>query len=321
MAVPVSIELTSDALGLGGDPINVAKNGDAVEADRPGQLVMSTDANVGSILTIQADGTAGAGEELNPLLVTVTARTHLDTQLNIPAGADFQAGVIYLSDDNNDLPIEGLGVRAFGIDMDPASATYAQRYVNPAYVALNGHGFQLEGSKEISGGFNYVDWNDFAAEQPTEPGNTPPHVDEDVMFDFNNADVVVPVDGVSFLLTKIKAGDETMDLAVDLTVTLVGGATQSWSFEYASDDPCVFTLLDGYDDVLVLDLGCPSLGFGPNDILDSVVIGARDDPADPLNGTDEHFLINGFSVDYTNVPEPATMSLLALGGLAVLKRK
>jgi hypothetical protein len=72
------IELTTDALGLtlGSEPkgINHQGNDSYVEADRPGQLITSTAANVGSVLTIQSDGTAGSGTGANPLLVTVTAR-------------------------------------------------------------------------------------------------------------------------------------------------------------------------------------------------------------------------------------------------------
>jgi hypothetical protein len=154
--------------------------------------------------------------------------------------------------------------------------------------------------------------------------STPPHVDEDVTFDFNDDAVAVAADSVVFLLTKVKAGSGPMDLAIELTYTLVGGTEQTITFEYASDAPDVFSLLPGYTDVLMLNMGGASLGFLPTDLLDSVTIGARDDPADPLNGTDEHFLINGFSVDYeevTNIPEPATMSVMAIGALSLIKRR
>lgn len=148
-----TITLTTDALGLGGTDINYGKNGTAVEADRTG-LFMSYDNNVGSVLTIQADGTAGAGSIANPLLVTVTARAHLDVVSGLPADHDIYAGVITLSDGSDTFNQEGLGVRAFGIDLDTDSVNYGKRYVNSAYTDSNVHGFQMEGSKEISGGTN-----------------------------------------------------------------------------------------------------------------------------------------------------------------------
>ena len=55
--------------------------------------------------------------------------------------------------------------------------------------------------------------------------------------------------------------------------------------------------------------GIPELQ--PGDLVDSFVIGARDESADPEAETDEHFLINGFTVDATPVPEPAALALLA----------
>ena len=174
IADTITIELTTDALGLGSTEINYAGNDSAVEADRPGKLVTSTTANVGSVLAIQTNALAGPGDMVNPLLVTVTARTHMDVKTGLPAGYDFQAGVITLTDKDNDLPKEGLGVRGFGIDLDPASPTYARRYVNPDYIATNGHGFQMEGSKEVSGGVDKEAWADFIADRPIPPKNTPP---------------------------------------------------------------------------------------------------------------------------------------------------
>ena len=174
IADTVSIELTTDALGLGSTEINYAGNDSAVEADRPGKLVTSTTANVGSVLTIQTNGLAGPGDLQNPLLVTVTARTHMDVKTGLPGGYDFQAGVITLTGKDNDVPEEGLGVRGFGIDLDPASPAYARRHVNPSHTGTNVHGFQMEGSKEISGGVDEEAWADFIAGRPIPPKNTPP---------------------------------------------------------------------------------------------------------------------------------------------------
>ena len=126
----VSITLTAGELGLGGNNINYTGNNSAVEADRPGKLVTSTANNVGSVLTIQADGTAGSGTMANPLFVTVTAQSHLDIQTGLPAGYDIHGGVITITKDSGrdgGDKKRGLGVRAFGINKNTG-----KRYVNPS---------------------------------------------------------------------------------------------------------------------------------------------------------------------------------------------
>ena len=329
----VSITLNSDALGLGSDDINYASNDSAVEADRAGKLVTSLAANVGSVLTIETTGLAGPGDATNPLLVTVTARTYMDVQINLPAGYDFQAGIITLTNDGGEIWKEGLGVRAFGIDL-AAGPNFARRYVNPDYVATNSHGFQMEGSKEVSGGkevsndpdVDVTAWDYFAGNRDAVPSNSPPHVDEDVTFDFNNAAVAVPAESIKVLLTKIKAGsdEDPFDLALDLKINLVGGTCITKSYDYLSEATDVFslptdaTLVGHKEGVIVVDFSGASLGLEATDIIDSFVIGARDDPADDPKGTDEHFLINGFIAE---IPEPTTLSLLVLGGLSILARR
>ena len=94
------ITLTTGQLGLGGSNINHTGNDSAVGADITGKLVTSATNNVGSVLTIQESGVAGPGTGSDPLLVTVTARSHLDIQTNLPAGYDIHGGVITLTADN-----------------------------------------------------------------------------------------------------------------------------------------------------------------------------------------------------------------------------
>jgi len=315
-----SISLTAPALGLGGDKINADGNGDPVEADRPGQLVTSTAANIGSVLFVQRDNTAGPGVPGNPLLATITARSHLDIVDDLPPGAEIHAGVITLTDGSKALKDEGLGVRAFGLDVNQASPNYGKRYVNPAYLNVdNETGFQMEGSKEVSGGVDFTSWMDFIDGHDDPPGNDPPHVDEDVKFDINDAELNIPANSIRVLLTKIKAGgkgDDDMVLAVDLTINLVGGGQIFNSYGFISDAPDVFTQPE--DGVIQIDFSGASLGLTFQDEIDSFVIGARDDPVDPEAPTDEHFLINGFSF----IPEPTTLSLaLVLMGVAACRRR
>jgi len=313
VAGPVMIELTTDALGLGSTKINHQHNGDPIEADRPGQLITSTAANVGSVLTIQTDGTAGPGTVINPLLVTVTARTYLDIQDNLPADYDIHAGAITLTKKNNDLPKEGLGVRAFGIDTDINSDSYGKRYVGD-------NGFQVEGSKEVSGGVDSSDWFDFVNRSDSPPDNSPPHVDEDVTFNFNHNKVLVKADSIKVLLTKTNP-KEMYNLGLELAAILVDGTEYSLSLGKISDAGDNY--LPGFSEfaagVLEVDLGVV-LGLDSS-AIDRFVVGARDDIADDPKGTDEHFMINSFYADCTVIPEPATLMLLGFGGLVLRKKR
>ena len=288
-----SIKLTSDALGLGSVKINDAGNDTYVEGDRPGKLVTSTADNIGSVLYIQSNNLAGGGSTTDPAphpvsnLVTVTARSHMDVQDDLPENYDVHAGVITLTSHNtskDELSKEGLGVRAFAID-----SSTGRRYDDG-----EGKGFITEGSKHVSGGVDVTSWLDFLSGNPSPPHNSPPHVDEDVLFNFNNDLFFVAADSVKVLLTDIKAGSGPFDLALDLTIDLVGGSRVKMSYDYLSDAPDVFSLYSTYDNVIEVDFSGDSLGLSSTDLIDSFIIGARDDPADGPKETDEHFFINGF---------------------------
>ena len=289
-ATTVSIKFTTDVLGLGSSDLNA---GSVVDPDQIG-FITSTTTGEGSILWVQADGTAGPGTALNPLLVTVTAKTRSDVVNGLPAVHDYHAGVLYITDESSGTPDgkdEGLGVRAFKVD-----GTTALREIDP------GTGLPLltiEGSKEISGGTDDPDYD------PMNP-NGAPHVDEHVNFDFNPT-LVPYATSVEVILSKFDS-DEIVDLHVELTTgTIIDLAyletTDTSIFELVGDDVWKFKFS-----------GVP--GLSSADLIDSFWISANDNK----NGaTAEHFLITGLYADV--VPEPSTIALLCLGGLMALRAR
>ena len=303
-AAPISIKLTSDALGLGSSDINKEKT---VDPDVPGKLITSSTTGEGSILTIQESGLAGPGTGSDPLWVTVTAKTRLDT-VNYPLFSgdprDYQAGVIYISKESSDLPDgkkEGLGVRAFKVD------SAGMRTYKDGLAEL----IEVEGSKPVSGGTGPDTFD------PLKP-NGAPHVDEAVFFDFNP--VNVDARSVEVLLSEIKVGGgQPGDLMIDLTINLMSGSTLQ--FTDLGPDPLntsIFEQVDTtYDKLWKLKFSGLG-GLGAGDLIDYFEIHA----IDPLVGgqtlaTAEHFLITGF----TAVPEPATLALFGLGSLVLIHKR
>jgi len=312
-------ELTGDALGFGGSK-NYGGNNTVVEADVAGKFVTGTN-GVGSILYIQSDGDAGQ----SGLLTTVKARTHMAVQTGVPAGSDIHAGIITLSAGGTSLSGQGLGVRAFTIDTIGTAATnsnFGKRYLD-----------RMEGSKEVSGGTSPflpsdtydTDWDAFVADGGSNPSNNPPHVDEDVIFNFNNDLYNIAAGSVSVLLTKFDNRTKNLDndpmrMGLDLTVNLKGGTTisRSWGdisgLAGTSDtiESGLFSLYGGYDDVVQVDFSALT-GITSTSIIDSFIIGARPDNIDGNSETDEHFLINGFYADVQHVPVPGAVLLGAIG--------
>jgi len=142
----VSINFNSTALGLGAGPINDGGDGSAVvDADVPGLVTGAVGSGIGSVLSVQESGVAGPGSVLDPLILTVTAKSHLDTL--IPSWPDWNAGVLYITEETERDKNEGLGVRAFTVD--PATG---QRVLEPSTGRA-----RIEGSKEISGGTETFD--------------------------------------------------------------------------------------------------------------------------------------------------------------------
>jgi hypothetical protein len=276
-AQPVSVKLTTNALGLGTSEFN---GGTSVSADVAGKIITSPVTGQGSILTVQRSGVAGPGTPADPLLVTITARTHLDTVSGLPASHDFTAGVIYLSVESSQLPDgadEGLGVRAFTV-----SNTTGIRTLDASNRA------RIEGSKEVSGGTGPT------AFVPGGSNNGPPHVDEDVLFTFNPA-LNVKADTVEIVLSKFESTDR-----IDLEVALASGVTTTLLFE-GTANTALFQAISATAKVWKVRIaGVP--GVGPLDILRTVRVRAVDDRPSSPSGTAEHFLISGIRGDLVPCP-------------------
>ncbi|MBA7609402.1 hypothetical protein ES703_16593 [subsurface metagenome] len=285
-AVPTSITLTSDALGLGSANINA---GSIIDPDVPG-FITSTTTGLGSILSIQTDGNAGFGTVAHPLLVTVTARTRLDILSGLPSSNDYQAGVIYISNESTNLPDgrgEGLGVRAFGVD------EFFIRDISSGRA-------QIEGSRHVSGG------TDATRDLTDPPFNGPPHTDEDVTFNFDPF-WLVDAQSVVVLLSEFEPTD-----VIDLNIELRSGTIIDFLSLDTSDSS--FMQVDPtYNRLWELEFSGLS-GLGSGDLVDNFTIRAIDDDPENPRGTAEHFWITGITADVTPIPAP---SAVILGGIGV----
>jgi hypothetical protein len=327
-ATTVGIILTADELGLGTSDIN---DGSTVDVDIAGKLVTAPSGtantnlsavlaslgypiiNTGSILNIQQSGVAGSGTVLDPLLVRVTAATHLDQTVGAPpswggTSREFQSGVIYLSDDNGDTSPtgEGLGVRAFTVTENADPSLAGNRI-------LSGGLAQIEGSKEVSGGTDCtVIGGNKAAECAVNFNelNGAPHVDELAFFDFTVGSGTWDAKNFSFVLTVFGSTDRYW-----VHVDYEGGScdeqfnttTGSGAAGYSSSNLTVNSAnFTG---------GCAGIPAGAK-LLDYYIRAVETDTTNPDLSTAEHFLINGFTVNSPTVEavaEPATLLLFGTG--------
>jgi len=294
-ASTVSIKLTSQGLGLGTSNIN---HGNIVDPDVPG-FYTSGNTGEGSVLQIQTDGLAGPGTIINPLFVTVTAREHLDITSGLPASHDFQAGIITISNEDSATPDgskEGLGVKAFTVGTD------GLRVLDNATGRA-----KIEGSKHVSGGTDVSVYN---AGSP----NGPPHVDEDVTFDFN------PLFSVNANDIEVFLSDfETTDI-IDLSINLTNGTFTDLLFLGTGAGSGIFENLGDKLWKLKFD---GLAGLSDNALVDSFTIRANDDDPNDPRGTAEHFFITGLTSEANPVPIPGAIYLLGSGliGLAGLRKK
>ncbi|MHC4337344.1 MAG: PEP-CTERM sorting domain-containing protein [Planctomycetota bacterium] len=296
-AVPISIKLTAEGLGLGNSDINKEKT---VDPDISGFFTSSTPGE-GSVLNVQTDGFAGPGTLTDPLLLTVTAQSRLDTLFGLPSSPhDHQAGVIFISKESNRTPNgrdEGLGVRAFKVD----GATGLREIDGCSGLA------KIEGSKDVSGGTGPDTYD-------TLKPNGAPHVDEAVNFNFNDSLFYVNAMSVEVFLSKFSPSD-IIDLHLDLT-----SGPDIYLQSLQTIDTSIFEQVDPAHDKLWKLKFSGISQLLTNDLIDSFEICAIDDnPLEP-SCTAEHFLISGITVNATPVPEPTTVALLGLGCLLLLRR-
>ncbi len=257
------VKFTPGALGIAGTELNA---GSTVSPNISGKLITSPQTGKGSILWVQCSGKAGMGTSEDPLLMTITATSHLDT-LSFPAGFplpnDFKAGTIYVAKESTGQPDgrdEGLGVRPFTIN------------TVTGLRVLSGGLAKIEGSKEVSGG--------------TGPAsgvfNGPPHVDEELQFAISDQ-VYVKAPSVKLVLSKFAATD-----AVDLAIVLEDGTQMAYkSIGPGRSGSTAFTNLG--NSVWAVDLA--GLEGLPNLRVSSFTVRATDpNPASP-KGTAEHFCV------------------------------
>ena len=313
MALPVSVKLTSDALGLGGDDINAGKDGQSIDADIIGKLETSGATGMGSFLYIQQDGLAGSGSEANPLLLTISAGGHLDT----PGPGDWNAGVLYISSENRsedkdtdhknyhpDGYKEGLGVRSFTID--PATGL---RVIDPATGRA-----RIEGSKHVSGGNeSFQSWDDVTLEDTKEGGvkNGSPHVDEKVRFDF-----AAPVVAESIVVRFSEfLSTDVIDLSIE--VTHEDGSSETLKDNWVDTTEAAFVLTGSEKDKLYDLVFSNIAGLSSTDVVTSFEIRAIDDNPQCPKETAEHFYITGIDANVT--PEPASIALLGMGFITIFR--
>ena len=293
-AIPIEIKFTTDALGFGNSDLN---RGGTIDADMPG-FFTSPVTGQGSVLQVQSNGLAGFGTATNPLLVTVTAKTHMDVEFDLPSVHDYQAGILYISKEGTKTPDgkdEGLGVRAFTVDSQTACRELDPVTGEPLMT--------IEGSKDVSGGSDNPSYD-------SEKPNGPPHVDEAVNFDFN-PQLFVEAKSIELFLSKFSAED-----VIDVQIKLVSGLYIELE-SLRAIDTSLFEQIGGSKDKLwkFKFSGIDQLGQGG--LIDSFSIRANDKSLSGCitTGTSSHLMISGMNVGVNAVPEPATILILGFSSL------
>ncbi len=182
--------------------------------------------------------------------------------------------------------------------------------------AKNGSGeLLIEGSKHVSGGTGPEDY------VPGDP-NGPPHVDEDVTFDFDPGFNVL-ASSVEVLLSDFELTD-----IIELSVALTDDATFLERLHLGTGDTGIFEQVGVDSDKLWKVKFSGLAGLSDLALIDNFTIRANDDFWDKngvslAKGTAEHFFITGLTVEASPVPIPGAIYLLGSGliGLAGIRRK
>lgn len=343
----IGIVLTNTGLGLScpGGVCNGGGDGTTISPDQPGKLFTETpgvlntylndalgyptDLNTGSVLNIQNNGKAGDGTAASPLLVRVTAATHLDETI-FPAtwtdSREFQSGVIYLtSGADGTVAGDGLGIRAF----TTSSGASKTDPTGAGNRTTSGGAYIIEGSKEVSGGTDCSIYGKAGSPTCTNDfdytaTNRPPHVDELAFFDFRVSAQTWDAKNFSWVLTDFTALSGGSGDRYDIRIDYQGGSCYEANLASTAGGSGVASIASGVltGNSSKLTGNCASIPAGAK-LLDFYIRAIDDNPGNPA-GTAEHFLINGFSVTEVPVPEPASLVLLGSGlvlGASRLRRR
>ena len=199
-----------------------------------------------------------------------------------------------------------MGIKAFTVDPATGLRSYDEKGLA-----------RIEGSKHLSGGTGPTAYTWTDGKGNSKGPNGAPHVDESLLFVFDDG-FAVPAQSGGVVLSDFDATDR-----LDLYLELMSGELKSFTSLDLSSHPALFTNLG---DAKLWELQFALLtGLLESDVVTQFVIRANEPNPDAPKGTADHFLVSGMLFDdvvvITEIPEPATTSMLALGGLAMLRRR